>query len=95
MRLAALGPAPSTDTFTFGSDDGSTGRSPTGTRSAYLAGADVDVPVVTRAAVGLAPTSGPLFVDEYDTTVVVAPGWSVALDPRTRTLVLEHGRAGG
>ncbi len=36
------------------------------------------------------PSTGPLLIDEYDTTVVVPPGWTVALDRRTGALVLEH-----
>ncbi len=37
-----------------------------------------------------APEPGPLLVDEYDTTVVVRPGWSVRRDEATETLVLER-----
>jgi hypothetical protein len=33
---------------------------------------------------------GPVLVDEYDTTVVVRPGWTVRRDPATDTLVLER-----
>jgi hypothetical protein len=32
---------------------------------------------------------GPLLIEEFDTTTVVPPGWTVALDPQ-HTLVLEH-----
>ena len=32
---------------------------------------------------------GPLLVDEYDTTVVVPPGWTVRLDPASHALVLD------
>jgi N-methylhydantoinase A len=40
----------------------------------------VDTPVVSRAAITLAPTPGPLIVEEYDSTVVVAPGATVQRD---------------
>jgi N-methylhydantoinase A len=48
------------------------------------------VPVRTRASIGEAPEAGPLLVDEYDTTVVVRPGWTVRRDAATQTLVLER-----
>jgi hypothetical protein len=44
----------------------------------------------TRASFDEAPEPGPLLVDEYDTTVVVRPGWTVRRDPATQTLVLER-----
>jgi len=43
-----------------------------------------------RPSVGEAPEAGPLLVDEYDTTVVVRPGWTVRRDAGTETLVLER-----
>jgi len=45
--------------------------------------------VVTRAAVGPEPVQGPLLIDEYDTTVVVPPDWTVARGAND-ALVLEH-----
>ncbi len=94
LRLAALGPAPSTDTFSVDHAAPAV-RDGDGTRTAYLDGVELGVPVATRTAVELAPVAGPVFVDEYDTTVVVPPGWTVGLDPRTRTLVLERERTDG
>jgi N-methylhydantoinase B len=47
------------------------------------------VPVCTRAALAGEARPGPLLVDEYDTTVVVPPGWTVALDAATGALLLE------
>ena len=38
-------------------------------------------PVIARAALEPGPRSGPLIVEEYDTTVVVRPGWTARLDP--------------
>ena len=55
-----------------------------------LAGDGVDAPVRTRSSVGETPEPGPLLVDEYDTTVVVPPGWSARRDAATGTLVLER-----
>ena len=45
--------------------------------------------VLARAAIDSKPQAGPLLVDEYDTTVVVPPEWTVALGP-SGALVLEH-----
>ena len=60
-------------------------------RRAWLGGDGEDVPVRSRASIGPEPEPGPLLVDEYDTTVVVPPGWSVRRDSReTGTLVLER-----
>ena len=38
-------------------------------------------PVLTRDAIGDEPLAGPILVDEYDTTVVVPPGWTVRRHP--------------
>ena len=40
----------------------------------------IDTAVVGRAAIGPAPTPGPLIVEEYDSTVVVPPGAAVQRD---------------
>jgi len=37
-------------------------------------------PVIARAQVGSAPQQGPLIIEEYDTTVIVRPGWTARLD---------------
>nr|MBA2475892.1 hypothetical protein [Actinomycetota bacterium] len=48
-----------------------------------------------RSSIGALPEQGPLLVDEYDTTVVVPPDWTVRRDAGTETLVLERdGRRG-
>ena len=44
----------------------------------------------SRASIGEAPEAGPLLVDEYDTTVVVRPGWSARREAATAALVLER-----
>jgi hypothetical protein len=48
-----------------------------------------DVPVRSRVSIGSEPESGPLLVDEYDTTVVVPHGWAVRRHLETGTLLLE------
>jgi N-methylhydantoinase B/oxoprolinase/acetone carboxylase alpha subunit len=48
----------------------------------------LEVPVRGRDSITAEPVAGPLLIDEYDTTVVVPPGWAVALDPGTGALVL-------
>jgi len=86
LRVAGLGPSAAVDAL--GLEDGV--RAAGGTRAATFDGETIDVPVHTRASIGDAAESGPLLVDEYDTTVVVRPGWTVRRDPATQTLVLER-----
>ena len=61
-----------------------------GTRTARFGGEPEEVPVRSRESIGERPEAGPLLVDEYDTTVVVRPGWTVRREPATATLVLER-----
>ena len=56
------------------------------TRGALRRRAGRDVPVRSRESIGEQPEPGPLLVDEYDTTVVVRPGWTARRDPATATL---------
>ena len=82
VRLAALGPLPRTERVTEGEDFA--GRSqeagpPDGSRPALFALADgyLDAPVLNRRdEVGRDGMAGPLLIDEYDTTIVVPPGWT-------------------
>ncbi|HEX2825742.1 MAG TPA: hydantoinase/oxoprolinase family protein [Burkholderiales bacterium] len=39
-----------------------------------------DTPVIERADLDAQPRSGPLIVEEYDTTIIVRPGWTARLD---------------
>jgi 5-oxoprolinase (ATP-hydrolysing)/N-methylhydantoinase A len=48
----------------------------------------LEAPVRGRASIGTELVAGPLLVDEYDTTVVVPPGWAVARDRGTGALLL-------
>jgi N-methylhydantoinase A len=50
----------------------------------------IETPVVSRAEIGDHPRPGPLLIDEYDTTVVVRPAWTVRRDETTETLILER-----
>jgi N-methylhydantoinase A len=91
VRLAALGPVPAAE---MAIDAGRAGVRPkpdtAAQRSVYVDGSLVDAPVRTRASVGLGREAGPLLIDEYDTTVVVSPGWSVRRDEATASLILER-----
>jgi len=95
LRLAALGPQPSTDAFRVDGEPAAADASGAGTRTACIDGDVLDVRVTARQAIGSERVAGPLLVDEYDTTVVVPPGWVVRGDPRTRTLVLHREVDGG
>lgn len=53
-----------------------------GARAACFGGRDLlEARVLGRGALGVEPTSGPLVVEEYDTTIVVPPGCRASLDP--------------
>lgn len=54
----------------------------------------VPTPVRTRESLGLETVSGPILIDEYDTTVVVPPGWTVDRHG-SGALILERSRAPG
>ncbi len=77
VRLAAIGPARSG--LVSGTGVPEELRHETSTRLADFGEAHgtVEARVVSRAAIGEQPVGGPLLVDEYDTTVVVPPGWTV------------------
>ncbi|MGR7994560.1 hydantoinase/oxoprolinase family protein [Xanthobacter sp. ZOL 2024] len=40
----------------------------------------IETPVMPRRALTARPIAGPLIIEEYDTTVVVLPGWDAAID---------------
>ena len=82
LRLAALGPSNAVDGLSV--EDATPARE--STRATHLG----EVPVRSRASIGLAPEPGPLRVDEYDTTVVVRNGWTARRDAETETLILER-----
>jgi N-methylhydantoinase A len=86
-RLAALGPT---------SDDDVLAAAPAEPplrereRVAWFRGEHVATPIRTRRSIAPTGEPGPLLVAEYDTTVVVPPGWTVRREERTSTLVLER-----
>ncbi len=86
VRLAALGASSATPTFDV---EGAFVPDRDATRRVWIGGEYDNVPVRSRASIGADAVSGPLLVDEYDTTVVVPPGWSVRRHVETGTLVLE------
>ena len=96
LRLAVLGP-PHRDTRLSLAE----GTRPPGAAATRLAdfgeahGA-VETPVLTRADI---PTGdvlhGPVLIDEYDTTIVVPPGWTVRRDPGDVITLASEATAGG
>ena len=87
LRLTALGaPAPSRSFHV----DGRGPAEASHRRSIEIDGERHDAPVRARASLGEAAEPGPLLVDEYDTTVVVPPGWTARRHTATGTLVLER-----
>ena len=52
-----------------------------GTRDAFFGEAGwLPTPVVARGDLGERSRPGPLIIEEYDTTIVVRPGWAATLD---------------
>jgi len=89
LRLTALGSPSAAGTLRL---DNATFRSTTA-RHADFGDGRHDVRVVTRGSIGDLPEAGPLFIDEYDTTVVVPPGWAVSRDAATEALILRRADA--
>jgi N-methylhydantoinase A len=65
------------------------------TRAAQFEMGKCEARILTRAAIGTEPIAGPVLIDEYDTTVVVPPDWSLRRDLETQALVLERESTGG
>ena len=93
VRLAALGASAATTSFEVD------GRPPPRPRRdpphVGRAGRPTRCPCGRATRSASRPEAGPLLVDEYDTTVVVPPGWSVRRHAATGTLVLEREENGG
>jgi N-methylhydantoinase A len=51
----------------------------------------LETPVTTRAALAAGALPGPLLLDEPDTTIVVPPGWTAALDARHNVVLSREG----
>lgn len=61
-----------------------------GTRFAYFRDDGAETSIYARADISTAPHQGPLLVDEYDTTVVVPPHWTIRRDVKHQSLILER-----
>lgn len=90
LRLTVRGPPPETASIDVGTRTAEAGARLT---AVGPDGGQQDVGVVSRSSVPEQPVAGPLLVDEYDTTVVVPPGWTMRRD-ESGTLVLERAGAG-
>ena len=90
VRMIALGPPREELSLLGGPELSAAGSSGSRRASFGPPHGRLEAPIRPRAAVGSEPVAGPLLVDEYDTTVVVPPGWTVRLDPGTHALVLDH-----
>ena len=86
LRLAGIGPSPAGDSFRLAESR----PDAEGSRLVRFDGVARETPVRPRASISASAEPGPVLVDEYDTTVVVRPGWTVRRDPATDTLVLER-----
>jgi N-methylhydantoinase A len=86
LRLIALG----YEHDAFSLADAPLAARPAGVRLADCGAGLVEVAVLTRSELGRDELSGPLLIDEYDTTVVVPPGWSVRRESASETLLLER-----
>ena len=73
----------------LGSPNG-TSRSVDSQRQVYFGPALgwTDTPVVQRSDLDTKPGSGPLIIEEYDSTTVVPPGWQASVD-QSRNILLE------
>ncbi|HWN21882.1 MAG TPA: hydantoinase/oxoprolinase family protein [Gaiellaceae bacterium] len=85
LRLTALGPPAASRSFQV-HGGGPAGAS--ASRAIEVEGERHDAPIRPRASLGEAPEPGPLLVDEYDTTVVVPPGWTARRHAATGALLL-------
>ena len=88
LRVAAIGAEPEAASLRLAAAAGGRAAS----RGAWFGGDVAAAPVRSRASVGPARGRGPMLVDEYDTTVVVPPEWTVRRDSDTDALVLERPR---
>lgn len=61
-----------------------------GSREVYFAGESVAAPVLERGALA-AGAAGPLLIDEYDSTIVVPPGWRARRDELGHVLIEAQG----
>jgi len=87
VRLSLLGPARDALATASAPEDSTADRSrPADFGEAF---GTIETPVRSRGSIGADPVTGPVLIDEYDTTIVVPPDWTVRLD-RGGALVLDH-----
>jgi N-methylhydantoinase A/oxoprolinase/acetone carboxylase beta subunit len=86
LRIAAVGPP----SGARGLHVNGAGPRRSGTRRAHFGGETVAAAIRSRPSIRPEAEPGPLLVDEYDTTVVVPPEWTVRRDEGTDTLILER-----
>jgi N-methylhydantoinase A len=94
VRLVARGVPDTARGLPAGAGHGDRGGAPPSPdRTAYFGPPHgwLNVPVLSRAAVGSEPRPGPLIVEEYDATTVVPPGWRARRD-EAETIILEPDR---
>ena len=93
LRLAVMGPVREEDVLRVTTADAAPRAASRIADFGATPGA-ADTPVTARSAVPEdEPLAGPLLIDEYDTTIVVPPGWSVRRHP-SGTLLLTHETSG-
>ncbi len=87
LRLTAFGAPAASRSFRL---DGGGPAGAAKSRTIELDGDRHETPVRERESFGELPEPGPLLVDEYDTTVVVPPGWTASRHIATGALLLER-----
>jgi len=85
LRLKATAPASSASFEQMGESfmrDAKEQRAPEGWREAYFGAARglLRTRILRRAHLLAGPVEGPMIIEEFDTTVVVPPGWRASLD---------------
>jgi N-methylhydantoinase A len=53
----------------------------------------VETPILCRADLGATPRSGPMILEEYDTTCVVPPNWNASIDASGNIILTTTGAA--
>lgn len=92
LRVVVLGPKRSATGLRIDGDHALHPTPASSVRAADFGDGPVEVPVWKRSDVQSDPISGPVLIDEYDTTVVVPPGWDASRHA-TGTLVLTRRQA--
>ena len=91
LRVVVLGPTRGASGLRV--DGGADPALAASSRSADFGDGPVEVPVRSRADISDDGAPGPLLIDEYDTTVVVPPGWDAARDASGTLVLTRRGQA--